>query len=163
MADSYIIKTDQKRDFSQGLKEFNEKFPNGSIVAITMHYTYNDQECFVFKTSDSYRCAETSSVDLFFNGVQLSPGSIERINQGVFNDERMFRLSLKEYEQGEYKLMTIDDYIKHRKDEIKARIKDTLEDIKLWREDIRDEKKYLRHITKNVNTCYKMLNEKYKK
>ena len=161
MADYYIIKTDQKRDFSQGLKEFNEKFPNGSIVAITMHYTYNDQECFVFKTSDSYRCPETSSIDLFFNGVQLSPGSIERINQGVFNDERMFRISLKEYEHGEYKLMTIDDYIKHRKDEIKARIKDTLEEIKLWREDIRDEKKDLRHITKNVLKTFVTLQRMY--
>ena len=40
---------------------------------------------------------------------------------------------------------------------------DTLEEIELWREDIRDEKKDLRHIAKNVNTCYKMLNEKYKK
>ena len=161
MADYFMITPDQKRDFNQGLFEFNEKFPNGTIVVISDQTINRDD--YVFKTSDSYRCLGVSNVDLFFDGILLSPGSIGRINKGIFNDERMFRLSIKDYNRGVYSSVTIDDYIKRRKEEIKETITSRLDEIKLQREFVHEEKKELRTVSKNVDICWNKLNEKYKK
>lgn len=161
MADCYMITPDQKRDFNQGLFEFNKKFPNGTIVVISDQSINRDD--YVFKISDSYRCLGCSNVDLFFDGILLSPGSIERINKGIFNDERMFRLSMKDYNRGVYSSVTINDYIKRRKEEIKEIITSRLDEIKLQREFVHEEKKELRTVSKNVDICWNKLNEKYKK
>ena len=161
MADYFMITPDQKRDFNQGFIEFNEKFPNGTIVVISDQTINRDD--YVFKTSDSYRCLGVSNVDLFFDGILLSPGSIERINKGIFNDERMFRLSMKDYNRGVYSSINIDDYIKRRKEEIKETITSRLDEIKLQREFVHEEKKELRTVSKNIDMCWQKLNEKYKK
>ena len=162
MADYFMINPDQKRDFNQGLFEFNEKFPNGTIVVIFDQT--NNRDDYVFKISDSYRClVGYSNVDLFFDGILLSPGSIERINKGIFKDERMFRLSMKDYNRGVYSSINIDDYIKRRKEEIKETITSRLDEIKLQREFVHEEKKELRTVSKNVDMCWQNLNEKYKK
>ena len=161
MADYYMITPDQKRDFNQELFEFNEKFPNGTIVVISDQTINRDD--YVFKTSDSYHCLGVSYVDLFFDGILLSPGSIERINKGIFKDERMFRLSMKDYNRGVYSSINIDDYIKRRKEEIKETITSRLDEIKLQREFVHEEKKELRTVSKNIDMCWQKLNEKYKK
>ena len=75
----------------------------------------------------------------------------------------MFRLSIKDYNRGVYSSVTIDDYIKRRKEEIKEIITSRLDEIKLQREFVHEEKKELRTVSKNVDICWNKLNEKYKK